>query len=314
MQHKSSTDRIKQKGRELGFDLIGISSAEPHVDIGFFDRWLEKKHDGTMAYLKRRRDDRADLKRLLPSVKSLICCGINYYGGETPSLELRKKGHGWISRYAWGDDYHDVVLKKLQELEVFIVNEIDPIAELKSYVDTGPILERSYAAQAGLGWIGKNTLLINQEIGSYFFIGEILCSLELETDAPTPDHCGSCSLCMDSCPTDALTPYELDATRCISYLTIEHRGDIPSELNNPIDHHIVGCDICQEVCPWNRTIPLSHEVAFKPREQLLHPKLEYLENLSEEEFRQVFRKSAVKRTKWQGLQRNLKIVRGNQVS
>lgn len=309
---KSDTDRIKKKAQQLGFELVGIALATPHEDMTFFDAWLEKEYAGTMAYLARRRDDRADPKRLLAGAQTIICCGINYNGEETNSQDCATEDRGWISRYAWGDDYHDVVLAKLKELETFIRDSIDASALLKSYVDTGPILERSYAASAGLGWIGKNTMLINRKIGSYFFIGTILTNLDLVPDAPETDHCGTCRLCIDACPTEALTPYELDATQCISYLTIEHRGEIDTHLREKIGHHLVGCDICQEVCPWNQAIPLSPVEAFQPRPGLHRPDLSQLENLDEAGFREKFRNSAIKRVKPAGLKRNLAIVRRNQ--
>lgn len=310
MENPSITEQIKSKGIEIGFDLVGIASAKPHKDIAIFDRWLRKGFAGTMNYLKRQRDDRADPKRLLENVKTIICCGLNYYGGEkTP---LKKALQGWISRYAWGDDYHDVVLEKLSRLKDFIVKEIDPNAKLMACVDTGPILEKSYAASASLGWIGKNTLLIHPQIGSYFFIGEILSNLELAMDTPKTDHCNDCRLCIESCPTQALSPYEINATRCISYLTIEHRGDIPDDLKNAIGHHIAGCDICQEVCPYNQSIPLCRENAFKPRRGLFHPRLEELEGLDEERFHKTFNKNPIQRMEWKRLKRNLNIVRNNQ--
>lgn len=312
MNPKSITERIKSQARKLGFDLVGISAAEPHADIHFFDMWLQNGYAGTMEYLSRRRNDRADPKHLLENVKSIICCGLNYNGGQTKSQELEAAGRGWISRYAWGEDYHEVVLAKLKELEQFILAEIDSTAQLKSYVDTGPILERSYAASAGLGWIGKNTMLIDRKIGSYFFIGEILTSLELVPDTPKADHCGECRFCLDACPTEALTPYELDATRCISYLTIENRGDIAHDLQDKMGHHLVGCDICQEVCPWNQGAPLSKESDFQPQEGLFQPELSSLEKLSEEEYRQRFRHSAINRVKWAGMQRNVSIAKSNE--
>lgn len=304
----SITNQIKRQAHSLGFELVGITAAQAHAHLPLFDAWIGKGFAATMDYLQNRRDDRADPRRLLPSAKTMICCGLNYYGKEPRSQELQTPGHGWISRYAWGNDYHEVVLEKLRRLEAFIRTEIDSKAELKSYVDTGPILERSYAASAGLGWIGKNTMLINKEIGSYFFIGIILCNLELEQDAAPPDHCGSCQLCMESCPTEALNAYELDARRCISYLTIEHRGEIQPELSEKMGQHLVGCDICQEVCPWNRSIPTTGQAAFRPRDGLFHPRLNSLENMDEEKFQ----KSAIKRVKCSGLQRNINIVRNNE--
>ncbi len=301
------TQNIKNQAKELGFELVGIAPADPHAHLSFFDQWLAKGYAGTMNYLERGGDKRADPKRILEGAKTLICCGLNYYRGQPKSLENVDPERGWISRYAWGDDYHDIFLEKLKLLENFIRKE-KPDVQMKSYVDTGPILERSYAESAGLGWIGKNTLLLNQNIGSYFFLGEIITNLPLEVDAPTNDHCGTCTRCIDACPTQALTPYELDATKCISYLTIEHRGAIKEEFRDKIGHHLVGCDICQEVCPWNRDPPIATEKRFDPRPGNFNPLLKELSSLSPEEFSNRFRKSPIKRVKWEGLQRNIKRI------
>lgn len=311
MTARPITEQIKQRAREIGFDLVGITSAAPHEHVSFLDQWLAKGYDGTMAYLARRRDERAAPQQLLPGAKTMICCGLNYHGGEASSSDSLTPEQGWISRYAWGEDYHEVVLAKLKQLESFIHETIDPTAQLKSYVDTGPILERSYAASAGLGWIAKNTMLINRRQGSYFFIGEIITDMELSCDAPETDHCGNCRLCIEACPTEALAPYEMDASRCISYLTIEQRGEIAVELQQQMGQHLVGCDICQEVCPWNHEVPISGETAFRPREGLHRPKLEAFDAMTEDGFRERFRNSAIKRVKWKGLQRNVTIAKRN---
>jgi epoxyqueuosine reductase len=312
MASSSITDRIKSKAHQIGFDLVGITRAEPHEDIAVFDDWIQKNLNGTMDYLARRRDERSDPKRLMPSAKTIIICGLNYYNGERGSQDLKRPAHAWISRYAWGDDYHEIVLNKLKELEDFIRTEIDESANLKSFVDTGPLLEKSYAARAGLGWIGKNTLLINEDIGSFTFIGEILCSLDMETDKPQTDQCAGCQLCIDACPTKALNDYQLDATRCISYWTIEQRGEIPKELQQNIGHHLFGCDICQEVCPWNHAIPLTNESSFGPRNGLFHPSLDDLSRIDAQSFQKTFKHSPIKRCNWEGLKRNLDIVKDNQ--
>lgn len=304
------TEKIKQQASSLGFDLIGIAPADPHAHLSFYDQWLAKGYAGTMGYLERGRDKRSNPQWVLEGAQTLICCGLNYYRGQPKSTEHSDPERGWIARYAWGEDYHEVFLEKLKKLEEFIRTE-EPNAKLKSYVDTGPILERSYAASAGLGWVGKNSCLISKEIGSFFFIGEILTDLPLIPDEATFDHCGSCTRCLDACPTQALTSYELDATKCISYLMIEHRGEIKEELRDKIGHHLVGCDICQEVCPWNREPPISQEKSFDPRPGNFHPSLETLEKLTPEEFSSRFRGSAVKRVKWEGLQRNVELIRKN---
>ncbi|HBF12705.1 MAG TPA: tRNA epoxyqueuosine(34) reductase QueG [Deltaproteobacteria bacterium] len=300
------SELIKQKAHEIGFDLVGITQAETHPHFSFFKNWMDHKLYGTMDWLVRGAERRSDPQKILPGAKSFICVGLNYYHGWPLSIENVEAGKGWVSNYAWGDDYHDVMLAKLKNLEAFILNH-HPEAKLKSYVDTGPILERSYAESAGLGWVGKNTLLINQKNGSFFFLGEMLTDLELEYDEPAADHCGKCTRCLDACPTNALKAYELDANKCISYLTIEHRGEIDPKLQSKMGHHIYGCDICQDVCPWNRQIPVSREESFKPRPENFHPSLSSLKNLSQEEFSHRFKNSPIKRTKWEGLLRNIQI-------
>lgn len=294
------TAQIKGEAQKMGFSLVGIASAAPHSDFSFYNQWVNNGSQGGMAYLERGWEKRGDPQKILPGAKTFICCGLNYYHGPG----------GAISNYAWGDDYHEVFLEKLQALEKFI-SGIEPQARMKSYVDTGAILERSYAASAGLGWIGKNTCLINQKKGSFFFIGEILTDLDLEPDRPVADHCGTCTRCIDACPTQALTPYELQATKCISYLTIEHRGEIEPALQAKMGQHLVGCDICQDVCPWNKKIPLSEEPAFKPRAENVDPSLESLKSLKPEDFSVRFNKSPIKRLKWEGLQRNVEIAQAN---
>ena len=295
------TAQIKAKALEMGFDLVGIALAKPHEDFHFFNEWIGKGYQGGMAYLERGREKRGDPSIILPGAKSFICCGLNYFQG------FSKRG---ISNYAWGEDYHEVFLEKLKELERFIL-EIAPQGRMKSYVDTGAILERSYAAGAGLGWIGKNTCLIDTKKGSFFFIGEILTDLDLDPDKPVADHCGTCTRCLDACPTQALTPYELNATQCISYLTIEHRGEIAPELQAKMGNHLVGCDICQDVCPWNKKVPLGSEEAFKPRPENLDFSLTTLQKMTPEEFSSRFKGSPIKRLKWEGLMRNVEIARKN---
>ncbi len=308
----SLTRQIKQKAFELGFDLVGVAPAHlPSDDLSFFDQWINRGFAGTMDYLKKGRDKRADPSLILEGVQSIICCAVNYYRGHPKSTECREKGNGWISCYAWGEDYHQILLEKLKELEKFIRTNA-PEARMKSYVDTGPLLERSLAAEAGLGWIGKNTCLINTHMGSYFFIGEILTDLQLDYDKPTADHCGTCTRCLEACPTQALKPYEMDATRCISYLTIEFRGEIDPKLAHKMGNHLVGCDICQDVCPWNRHPPLSLDDRFDPRPDNFHPNLKPLTSLSPEDFKNRFHESAVRRIKWKNFLRNLDIVQKNE--
>jgi epoxyqueuosine reductase len=243
----------------------------------------------------------------------VVVCAINYNTAHPYSTQVNNPGQGWLSRYAWScEDYHDSVLRRLREVENKIRDLAATPIETCSYVDTGPIVERVYAKYAGVGWLGKNTCLINQQIGSWLFLGVIVTSLELTPDIPAPDRCGTCTRCIDACPTDALiAPYELDSNKCISYLTIEKRGAISEELREGMGHQVFGCDICQDVCPWNRKAPASENPEFQARKGLVNPALAWLAEISEEEFRERFRGSPVKRTKRSGLRRNALIAIGN---
>ncbi|EKD42655.1 MAG: hypothetical protein ACD_73C00071G0002 [uncultured bacterium] len=309
--HYKMESLLKQKAHEIGFELVGITQALPHPHFEFYKTWIEKGFHGNMEWMQRHLEKKSDLRHLLPEVKSLIVCGLSYNKPYPRSIEVNEASKGWISNYAWGDDYHNIVLEKLKALETFIQEKV-PGAKCKSYVDTGAILERSYAHSAGLGWIGKNTLLINQKKGSFFFIGEILTDLVLEADAPDTDHCGKCTRCLDACPTQALTPHELDAGKCISYLTIEHRDEIEAGLAQKTGHHLVGCDICQDVCPFNKKAEYSSEAAFEPRSGLLYPDLAWAQSLDETSFKEVFKKNPVKRVKLEGWQRNVALAKKNQ--
>ncbi len=270
-----------------------------------------------MKYLEARDDadnlKRASLKKTFPWARSVVVCAINYNTAQPYSVEHSDPGGGWISRYAWGhEDYHDAVMRRLRAVESQLRHEIAADAITRCYVDTGPVAERVYAKYAGVGWIGKNTCLLNQSLGSWLFLGVILTSIGLEPDLPAADRCGSCTRCIDACPTDALiAPYQLDATRCISYLTIEKRGAIAEDLLPGMGRHLFGCDICQDVCPWNRKSPVSNASEFQPREGLVDPDLAQMANITEEEFREKFRGSAIKRTKRSGLRRNAVIAMGN---
>jgi epoxyqueuosine reductase len=264
---------------------------------------------GAMGYLTDRRATvRTDPRMLLPTARSIICVGKLYNGPQPRTVQDVDAERGWISRYAWGEDYHDVLRHGLEQLaEMLGLGH-----EYKICVDTAPLLERSYARQAGLGWIGKNTCLINQEIGSWIFLGEILTSLEIETEsAPPPDRCGTCTRCVDACPTQAIAPqgYEIDARRCIPYFTIELRGAVPEEMRASMGQHVFGCDICQDVCPWNARAPLTQEPAFDSRHYA--PPLEDLASLTEDEFRSRFLESPVLRAKYAGFLRNVAIAMGN---
>jgi epoxyqueuosine reductase len=310
MTKPSPSQLIKNKAHDLKIDLIGFTKAIPHPDFDFYKKWLDQNYQASMKWMEKSIDKRSNPDLVLKNAESMISCGLIYYRGHPKSIDCKDKDKAWISNYAWGDDYHEVFLDKLKELEKFIIDQF-PNNKTRSYVDTGPILERSYAKSAGLGWIGKNTCLINTKKGSYFFLGEIITDLELEYDDEEPDHCGKCTRCIDACPTDALTAYELNSNQCISYLTIEHRDEINPDLQDKIGHHLVGCDICQDVCPWNNKIKPGDHPEFDPREGLFHPKINELENLSQEEFSKKFRKSPIKRVKLKGLERNLKLLKIN---
>jgi len=301
--------QIKRLARECGFELAGIATAEPLPDDSrrYID-WVDRGMAGAMGYLTDRRAHvRTDPKLLLATARSIICVGKLYNGPQPRSTELEEAGRGWISRYAWGEDYHDVLRGGLQELAA----KLGPDHDYKICVDTAPLLERSYARQAGLGWIGKNTCLINQEIGSWIFLGEILTSLAVEPDSPPPDRCGTCTRCIDACPTQAIASggYEIDARRCIPYFTIELHGAAPEEMRAHIGQHVFGCDICQDVCPWNSRAPLAQEPAFEARH--FAPPLDELAALTEDEFRSRFRGSPIERAKYAGFLRNVAIAMGN---
>jgi epoxyqueuosine reductase len=311
-----TSQKIKEKALKLGFDLVGITAVKPSKHLDSFESWLKQGYSGQMIYLEKGLEKRKDPNLVLKGAKSMICCALLYYTKEKENFH--DTDYGLISNYAWGKDYHKVLLEKLEALEKFIKLEIDPKAQTKSYVDTGPILERSYAQEAGLGWIGKNTCLINPKIGSWFFLGEILTDLVLTPNTPfTTDHCGTCTRCLDACPTQAFkSPGVLDATSCISYLTIEHRGSIPKEKRAGIGNHLSGCDICQEVCPHNqRPVPTSVN-DFYPREILNQDgvgkiSLEQIAQFTSEDFQSLFLESPIKRLKYEGLLRNAIIAMGN---
>jgi len=303
---------IKDKARDLGFDLIGISPAGSFPENQLYKEWLNNGFSGEMNYLGRNPEKREDIKNVLPGAKSVISCALNYNTAHPYSTEKNDDTKGWISRYAWGEDYHDTFKSKLDELTDYIIFNGSDELECKVYVDTGPVLEKAYGKYAGIGWVGKNTCLINQEIGSWIFLGEIITNIELEYDDTVPDRCGTCTRCIDACPTDAIVePYVLDSRLCISYLTIELKGKIPPDLREGVNNNIYGCDICQDVCPWNRRAHVSDKPEFQPRDKLLNPDLSYLAGLSVEEFRNIFNGSAIKRTKRRGLLRNVMVAMGN---
>lgn len=305
------TNSIKDRALSL-FDLVGVSPVGPFPENQFYKEWLAKGHAGDMSYMARNPEKRENLKSFMPASKSVISCGLNYNTDYPYSTESDDKRKGWIARYAWGDDYHEEIQDRLNTLCQYIGSITPGEPQMRVYVDTGPVLERNYAKYAGIGWIGKNTCLINQEIGSWIFIGEIITSLELEYDSPAPERCGTCTKCIDECPTDAIKkPYELDSRLCISYLTIELRDKIPGELRDAVGSHVFGCDICQDVCPWNRRAETTADPAFQPRQGLYNPELSTLAAMDAEEFRALFKASPVKRAKRKGLLRNAVVAIGN---
>jgi epoxyqueuosine reductase len=302
-------DLVKAQAYGLGFDLVGITSLGPMDTAEAFDAWIEKGYAGDMDYLPRGSEKRRDSSLPFPGATNAIVVGLDY-GGREPS--------GPVARYARGDDYHEVMTERLNELHRWLQLETGrPIAG-KAYVDTGPLLERDLARRAGLGWFGKNTNLINPRLGSFFFIGSLLVDLELAPDSPfEADRCGSCTRCLDACPTKAfIEPRVLDAKRCISYLTIELKGEIPNEFHEAIDSHIYGCDICQDVCPYNIKFARElREPAFAARDAIRHKNAETLARelvtMTDEDFRSTFRRSPMKRAKRRGLSRNAAVVLEN---
>jgi len=332
MTSEMHSTAIQQHAAAIGFSLCGIVRAADFPELAQMREWLDRGYAGQMRYLSDPR--RSDPRSIMDGIGSVIVCALNYNTDRPRSTEATAnpdgaEPRGWISRYAWGSDYHEVVREKLEALRASLHEEFSEPFESRVYVDTGPVSERVLAKHAGLGWVGKNTLLLNQQIGSYFFLGVILTTLDLQPsigpeDLPSPDLCGSCRRCIDACPTQALVePYVMDARRCISYLTIELHGSISEDLREGMGSHIFGCDICQDVCPWNRRAPQTSLAEFVPRalpaaagsesaaETLFHPKLARLAAITEEEFREAFRGSPMKRAKWRGLVRNACIALGN---
>lgn len=307
---------IKQQALELGFDAVGIARAGPACEQGtLFTRlmdWLERGYHGTMAWMGRAPERRADPRLVLPHCRSIISVGVNYL---TDHRADESPGQGRIARYAWGKDYHKVLEERLRQLEGRI-RALAPDAVTRSYVDTGPVMEKAWAEQAGLGWIGKHSNLVSSQFGSWLLLGEILTTLELDPDEPGTDLCGSCTLCIQACPTKAIVePYIVDATRCISYLTIELRDDesaITPELRQGMGNKIFGCDDCLDVCPFNLRAEPTAEPAFQPTPLTIAPRLETLSGMDEAAFAAQFRQSPIKRAKLTGFLRNVAIAQRNQ--
>lgn len=307
----ASSARIKEEAQRLGFELVGISPVKlpPHGES--FAEWLRQGFAGELGYMERTERLRRDPDALVPWAVSIVSVGMNYY---TPHSRPQptKETKGWISRYAWGDDYHDLMTRRLEELLESIRAMHDGPVDGKAFVDSGPVLERDFAGVAGLGWIGKNTHLISPKKGSWFFLGELFLGIELDYDRPMRDRCGKCDLCLKACPTSAFVgPYILDARRCISYLTIELKGWMPRHLRPLVGNHIFGCDICQDVCPYNVKAHPTSEPAYTPRTGLYAPDLIPLLALTEQEFRARFRGSPILRAKRRGFLRNVAVALGN---
>jgi len=330
LQASELANVVKQAASRAGFELAGIAPVANFRELDYFPQWIADGYAGEMKYMEARNEagnlKRANLLTVAPWARSVIVCALNYNTAHPYSIHADTPQRGWISRYAWSrEDYHQAVMGRLRQVEVGLREAVAaqagpafsklgdmPALETRCYVDTGPLVERVYAKYAGIGWIGKNTCVLNQKVGSWLFLGVILVSIDLTADVPSPDRCGTCTRCIDACPTHALLePYHLDSNRCIAYLTIEKRGSIAESMRDGIGRHVFGCDICQDVCPWNRKAPVTSAAEFHPREGLVNPALEWLAEITGEEFRRRFRGSPIRRAKRTGMRRNAAIAMGN---
>ncbi len=306
------TEQVRQRALEQGFDLIGVAESGPARTGDALDRWLADGMHGDMAYMSRTRNTRLDPQHLLDGCRSVIVVAMSYRTGlpESGSFDPME-GRAWVSRYAWGRDYHKTIKKRLVRLGRWL-SERRPDCNWRTCVDTAPVLEREWAARAGLGWVGKNTMVMNRRLGCELFLGILLTDLSLRPDTPVPEHCGTCTACLDACPTGALVePFVLDARRCVAYLTVEHRTEIPRELQRKMGTMIAGCDICQEVCPWTRKGAADLHEEFGPAAGRYRPRIRDLQRLTEEEFRIWRRGSALNRISFAQFRRNLAIARRN---
>jgi len=305
-QNKITNDIVIQKAKAIGFDLVGFAKAEIlYTETEKLNEWLSLGYQAGMDYMEKNLDKRKNVKNILNGAKSLISLGLNYHTEENYSDDelIKSKQAGKISRYAWGKDYHLVIWKLLNELENSL-KEIDPIFESLSYVDTGPVMDKAWAVRSGIGWLGKHTNVINRELGSWIFLSNIICNYEFEYSSPIPDFCGSCTACIEACPTGAIVQkYVVDSNKCISYLTIENKNEIPDVFKDKFDNWLFGCDICQDVCPWNlKFTELTHVKVFYPLQKELQ--VDEVLMMNEEEFKEKFQISPVKRAKLKGLKRN----------
>lgn len=307
-----TSETIKAKAREFGFDACGIASAEPFAELAYLDGWIARGYAGEMAYMQRTAECRADVRCVVPSARSVIVTAVLYNTARPYSTELAQPNQALVSRYAWGDDYHDVVGQRLELLLAWMRTvHVEPF-DARVYVDTGPVQERAWAQRAGIGWIGKNTCVIDPELGSWLFLGAIITSVALETDTPAFDQCGTCALCIEACPTGAfVAPWTLDARRCLSYSTIELKGAVPVDQREAHGRHIYGCDICQEVCPWNHRPIVTADAHWQPQAALDGATLLDLWGHSDDSIQTILTGSAMSRAKVRGLRRNIAVAMGN---
>jgi epoxyqueuosine reductase len=306
MSVSDQTHFVKKTAAELGFSFCGISKAEFLADEApRVEAWLNRGYQGKMSYLENHFDKRLNPALLVPGAKSVVSLMYNYF----PSKDLATEGSMKVAKYAYGEDYHTVIRDKLK---IFLDTLRERLGEIqgRAFVDSAPVMERALAQRSGLGWIGKNSLLLNRQMGSFFFLAELIIDLELEHDGPAKDYCGTCTACMDACPTDAIPqPYVIDGSKCISYFTIELKEELPSAVKGKFENWIFGCDICQDVCPWNRFSTPHREPRFEPSEELKSMTDRDWQEMTEEVFQKVFKKSAVKRTKFDGLKRNVRFIK-----
>ena len=307
-----TADDIKTQARSLGFELCGIAAASDFAELQFLETWLDNGYAGEMQYLSRTAPRRADVRQLLPSAQTVVALGTVYNTQQPYSTERADPDEARIARYAWGADYHDVIGERTRALLEWMRDANPETFEAKAYVDTGPVQERVYAQYAGLGWIGKNTCVINPDLGSWLFLSEIICSLPLATDVPALDQCGTCTLCLEACPTGAFVePWVLDATRCISYLTIELKDAVPDPARSDLGSHVYGCDICQDVCPWNADAAQSSDVGWQPLSVFDRPRLTDLWRQRDEVLGPIVSHSALSHTGLRRLRRNIAVALGN---